>query len=170
MEAYPSAKIILTNRPVDEWYQSCDKTLRQAREYWLHNLLQYMDWATALVHGMRCKLWQVMFADNFEKHGRAAMEAHYGNIRRLAKEQDRQPLEFDLHDGWEPLCRFLEVAVPDYPYPRMNEGGDWVLKMKYRARQRLWVCVQKALFRALPLVIIGCGTAVVKAWNNKNLY
>jgi len=26
-------------------------------------------------------------------------------------------------DGWEPLCAFLEVGVPNIPYPRLNESA-----------------------------------------------
>ncbi|MCJ1350953.1 MAG: hypothetical protein MMC33_000935 [Icmadophila ericetorum] len=170
MKAYPSAKIILTNRPVDDWYQSCDKTLRRARDYWLHSVLERIDWATALVHGMRRKLWQTMFADDFEKNGRAAMVAHYDEIRRLAKEQGREVLEFHLTDGWAPLCRFLEVDVPGYPYPRMNEGGDWILKMKHRARGRLWVALTKLFWGMLPVTVTGCGIMAVKVWNIQTNY
>jgi hypothetical protein len=29
-------------------------------------------------------------------------------------------LVFDVAEGWAPLCRFLDVPVPDTPFPRMN--------------------------------------------------
>jgi hypothetical protein len=28
---------------------------------------------------------------------------------------------FDVKDGWEPLCKILNVPVPDEPFPRINE-------------------------------------------------
>ncbi len=28
----------------------------------------------------------------------------------------------DLSEGWEPLCQFLGVPVPDEPFPRANDG------------------------------------------------
>ena len=31
-----------------------------------------------------------------------------------------QLLVFQAKDGWAPLCRFLEVDVPETPYPRTN--------------------------------------------------
>ncbi len=34
-------------------------------------------------------------------------------------------------DGWEPLCRFLDVPVPDEPFPHRNDTA-W-----YRARAGL---------------------------------
>jgi Sulfotransferase domain len=29
-------------------------------------------------------------------------------------------LVFDVAEGWSPLCRFLDVPVPDAPFPRLN--------------------------------------------------
>ena len=30
-------------------------------------------------------------------------------------------LVFEVKEGWEPLCRFLDVPVPDCPFPRVND-------------------------------------------------
>ena len=30
-------------------------------------------------------------------------------------------LEFDVADGWAPLCAFLEVPIPDSPFPNVND-------------------------------------------------
>ena len=32
-------------------------------------------------------------------------------------------LVYDLKEGWGPLCEFLEVPVPDKPFPHKNKGG-----------------------------------------------
>jgi Sulfotransferase domain len=29
-------------------------------------------------------------------------------------------LVYEVGDGWEPLCRFLGVPVPDEPFPHVN--------------------------------------------------
>ena len=81
------------------------------------------------------------------------MLAHYAEIRNLARLQGRQVLETELSDGWGPLCKFLEVDVPPFPYPNMNDGGDWVLKMRERARLRAKAALSKFLRTALPVVI-----------------
>lgn len=118
MAAYPEAKIILTNRSVDSWHASCEKTLLLSRKYWLHEVLQYLDWVTGLVHPSRKKYWQCLFADDFQNIGRAAFSAHYSEINRIALATGRKILEFNIGDGWEPLCTFLNTDVPDCPYPR----------------------------------------------------
>lgn len=32
-----------------------------------------------------------------------------------------QLLVYDVRDGWEPLCSFLEVNVPEEGFPRLND-------------------------------------------------
>ena len=32
-----------------------------------------------------------------------------------------QILIFDVKQGWEPLCKFLEMPIPDVPFPNLND-------------------------------------------------
>ncbi|MFC7099276.1 sulfotransferase [Nonomuraea rubra] len=41
-------------------------------------------------------------------------------------------LVFEPGDGWEPLCAFLGVAVPDVPYPQVNERAAFRRKRPRR--------------------------------------
>ena len=29
---------------------------------------------------------------------------------------------WDVKEGWEPLCRFLDVPVPETPFPCLNDA------------------------------------------------
>ena len=33
-------------------------------------------------------------------------------------------LVFETKDGWEPLCQFLDVPVPDEDFPRLNDTAQ----------------------------------------------
>ncbi len=35
-----------------------------------------------------------------------------------------QLLVFDVREGWAPLCRFLGVAIPDTPFPNVNDRAS----------------------------------------------
>lgn len=41
-------------------------------------------------------------------------------VVRATVPEDRL-LVFDVRQGWEPLCRFLDVPVPDEPFPHIND-------------------------------------------------
>ena len=52
---------------------------------------------------------------------------HYDELLRLERfgvdTANRPPGQ--LGDGWEPLCRFLNVPVPAGPFPRTNDRGEF---------------------------------------------
>jgi hypothetical protein len=35
-------------------------------------------------------------------------------------------LVWEVKDGWEPLCGFLEVDVPDAPLPNINDKATFI--------------------------------------------
>ena len=37
---------------------------------------------------------------------------------------------FEISDGWDPLCKFLEIPVPDQPFPHKNKGSKVLDEMK----------------------------------------
>jgi hypothetical protein len=36
-----------------------------------------------------------------------------------------QLLVYEVKQGWEPLCKFLDVPVPAEPYPRTNDRAEF---------------------------------------------
>ena len=34
-------------------------------------------------------------------------------------------LVYEISQGWEPLCEFLEVPVPDAPMPHLNDATSF---------------------------------------------
>jgi len=47
-------------------------------------------------------------------------------------------LVFDVREGWEPLCRFLEVPIPDEAFPRLNDTASTqaVIRMMRESRHK----------------------------------
>ena len=107
---FPQAKVILTRRDPESWYDSVSQTVGDPQ------FVKIM---------LRSPMFPALLALNpfGLRKDRAAMIAHferYGHAVRAAIPPDRL-LEFEAKDGWEPLCAFLGVPVPDEPYPRANE-------------------------------------------------
>jgi hypothetical protein len=46
--------------------------------------------------------------------------AHYEHIKKVVPKENL--LEMELGDGWEPLCNFLGVPIPEVPYPCSNDS------------------------------------------------
>ena len=52
-----------------------------------------------------------------------AMERWNDTVKRTVPPE--RLLGRDLRDGWEPLCGFLDVPVPDEPLPRLNDTASF---------------------------------------------
>jgi hypothetical protein len=50
----------------------------------------------------------------------AAMERYEEEVQRHVPAE--RLLVWSVTDGWEPLCEFLDVPVPDAPFPRLNDS------------------------------------------------
>jgi len=74
---------------------------------------------------------------------------HYAMIRRIMPKE--RLLEFELKDGWEPLCRFLGKDIPDVPFPRVNDTEH----MKEHMRLVVWRGVRNALTKCVGWVVTG---------------
>lgn len=111
---YPDAKVILTLRSGDSWYRSMSETL-----------LPFIRKAVAGPPGPARDIGgeivlQRTFSGNIDEkdHVIGVFERHNQAVRdAIAPER---LLEFEAVDGWDPLCAFLELPVPDEPYPNAN--------------------------------------------------
>ncbi|HUR01256.1 MAG TPA: sulfotransferase [Nonomuraea sp.] len=134
--AYPEAKVILTVRDPHRWYTSMQNLLTNGPRR-----LQSMDPSTlppaaATIFGAMRKMGPVMakigqdtFGQGWTPEGglpdeETAIEAYH---RHVATVQASLPasrlLVFDVREGWEPLCGFLDVEVPaDEPFPHLNDS------------------------------------------------
>jgi hypothetical protein len=74
--------------------------------------------------GMAWKLLQHTYYQDFRHLGKQHYLEHNDNIRRLAREQRREYLEFNVKEGWEPLCKFLGDSIPRTPFPFGNDTKE----------------------------------------------
>ena len=50
-----------------------------------------------------------------------AYRNHNSRVRQIIPA--KKLLEFNVREGWKPLCSFLEVETPPTPFPHRNAGG-----------------------------------------------
>ena len=56
----------------------------------------------------------------------ALFEQHNADVR--AEIDPDRLLVYSVTEGWGPLCAFLGVAVPDEPFPHMNDRASWAAR------------------------------------------
>lgn len=122
--AFPQAKVIHTERPEDEWWASYSKTINK---FWIHRDKIALPPHIAEIFATMVQL----IADGvFGGTDRDSAIAAYRRNNQAVRDTipaDRL-LVFTPSDGWEPLCRFLDVAVPATPFPRSNARDEfWAL-------------------------------------------
>jgi hypothetical protein len=124
VEAFPDAKVILTLREPERWYESF-VTLRTTVNRFrpLSRLIPKMTKMYRLIDALQDKI----FGGSLERaHCIQVFNAHNAAVQRLVP-KDRL-LVFRVAEGWEPLCQFLGCPVPEgIPFPHLNEG-DQTLK------------------------------------------
>jgi hypothetical protein len=132
MEDFPDAKVLLSVRDAEGWARSMRKTIWEclygdglvghmsmARERidaqwggWMSTLREM--WTTSgLLNGAgTTDEWMI---DAFDRYN-AEVQA-YVPAQRL--------LVWNPKEGWEPLCAFLELPVPDGPVPHINDSDSF---------------------------------------------
>ena len=116
-DRHPAAKMILTVRDPRKWYDSADRTIHAAA-----NAGRESGGLDPDVMGMvDATVWDGTFGGRFADRDAAIkiFEEHNDRVRREIP-ADRL-LVFEVGQGWEPLCSFLGVPVPETPFPRLND-------------------------------------------------
>ena len=128
LTAFPQAKVILTKRNFDSWYESVLTTIYQVS-------MIPLPWLTP--HKIKCLysmlhavVWNGTFQGKFldKEFARGIYESHIADVANHVP-PDRL-LIFEPQQGWGPLCRFLDLPCPSIPFPHLNDTNE------FRARTR----------------------------------
>ncbi|MCG8668562.1 MAG: hypothetical protein MI867_04045 [Pseudomonadales bacterium] len=127
-EYFPEAKFILTMRKNSEqWFESFSKTI-------LPMLKKFDDTNSLGVTLIR----QRVFGGNLEdkSHMISVYEKHLEDVQENIP--SNRLLCYTTGSGWGPLCSFLEMSVPEQPYPSTNqaEGFDKRIFSLVNSRQQ----------------------------------
>jgi len=108
-EYYPDAKVLLTVRSADSWYESMTNTI-------FKTLKASTDPASI---GLKL-IGEGVFGGRLDDraHAIAVYDKNIADVQ-AAFTQERL-LTYHLGEGWEPLCQFLGEPVPNIPFPRSN--------------------------------------------------
>lgn len=120
---YPDAKVLLTVRNPDKWYDSCLNTIYAIYRKPVMRLVRWFVPPMQRFMAMNDQLiWQGDFQGRFADRSYAIGVFNQRNAAIKAAVPPERLLVYDVKEGWEPLCRFLNVPVPtDQPFPHLND-------------------------------------------------
>jgi uncharacterized protein YndB with AHSA1/START domain len=136
LEANPAAKVVLTVRDPEDWYESVSRTL-----YSTHRAARGGSWLAAAVAAatelvspgsllpLRVAeevVWSGTFGGRFADRD-YAIGVYERHVREVRERVDgSRLLVYDVREGWGPLCAFLGAAPPQgLPFPRLNDRADY---------------------------------------------
>jgi hypothetical protein len=134
MDFYPEAKVLLSVRDPDSWERSMRQTVWAVRHG--ESLIRLLSSAQAHVNpqwrgflGMIDRLvWEGRgtFAGAHEEPGELieAMLRHNEQVEHDVPAE--RLLVWNVSDGWEPLCEFLELPVPEVGFPHVNDRTEFL--------------------------------------------
>ena len=167
IEAYPEAKVIIWERDVDSWYRSMESTVIKHVFHPIVPLLWLLDRDHYRpIIGLQATMSRALFGPKRfeEQNAKRVYRDIFARIRRIVPEERK--LEFQLEEGWEPLCKFLRKEIPDEPFPRIHERETWVERVYLLRRLAIRRVIRRLMPYTLAFVGVICGIAWFKIYEN----
>ena len=123
IESYPDAKIILTLHPrgAETWYESTYQTIYVSERMWQFKVLKLVPMVRKMTNMTRVLIWERSHKNTMPDK-QAAIARYNEHIEEVRKKVPQEKLLiFSVDQGWEPLCKFLDIPVPDKPFPNLND-------------------------------------------------
>jgi len=133
IDVYPEAKVLLSVRDGDAWASSMRDTIWGL--FYGDILIRHLSDARRIVdpkwHAymeMMEEMWRrsgLIFGEQLDLDWMsAAVDRYEAEVQRNVPAE--RLLVWSVSDGWEPLCEFLEVPVPDQPFPHLNDTDTFI--------------------------------------------
>jgi Sulfotransferase domain len=125
MQAYPDAKVLLTVRDPEKWYESVSNTIYQVSHARPDPDLSPHG------HMIKALIWQGTFDGKFEEkdHAIAVFLQHIEDVKQRVPPE--KLLVYNVKEGWEPLCAFLGVEAPaGKPFPHLNDRDNFTGRVR----------------------------------------
>jgi hypothetical protein len=128
MRAYPEAKVLLTVHPkgADAWFDSVMETIYFTENMWQFKVLEAVTPFGRKFGPMSRKLiWGFLHEGTMPDRAKATAfyNRHIEDVKRAVPAE--KLLVFSVDQGWKPLCDFLGVAVPNTPFPSVNDRAEF---------------------------------------------
>jgi hypothetical protein len=134
IEVYPDAKVLLSVRDPERWATSMRDTVWAVRNG--GSTMRLISDARGTIDPGWAGFLEMI--DGLLWEGDGTLADCKGNADGLPAAMERwteevksnvpadRLLVWEVSQGWEPLCEFLELPVPDQPFPNLNDSREFV--------------------------------------------
>ena len=163
MHRNPEARVLLSVRDPERWYESTRSTIYELTRLIQGSTISRLIFGVVSLlifggfTGRRSSLandiiWQGTFDGRFEDKSYAieVFERHNEEVKRHVPRENL--LVYEVKEGWGPLCEFLDVPVPDEPFPYLNDTAQMQRGMK--SIKALSVVLPVALSLSVATVLV----------------
>ena len=154
---YPDSKVVLVERDVEKWYQSFNDGV--ILNVWspVIRMIARLDsrfvGRLAGTSGRWTEGWMEAHSQKeMQEKAREKYREHYALVKRMTPSE--RLFKFQLEDGWEPLCKFLEKPIPNVEFPRVNESAALSEKIGLIARRGIMNALGVSLKLLLPIAVL----------------
>ncbi len=130
-EFYPDAKVLLSVRSAESWAKSIQSTIFPI-------LRELPNMPPGIQRDRRAMLYNIVLKRTFDERWDdsdyliSVFNDHKSEVQRTIAPE--RILTYDAAHGWDPLCGFLDVPVPNQPYPLTNTTDEYKERTRDRAR------------------------------------
>ncbi|MFX0063906.1 MAG: sulfotransferase family protein [Candidatus Hermodarchaeota archaeon] len=159
--AFPDAKVLLTVRDFKSWYESTHQTI-----YAVSKVVSSIPrWLTELISPLRnmikltATMWDGLFQGRFEDQDYAIsiFKQYIENVKAAVPPENL--LVFNVQEGWEPLCNFLNVPIPNKPFPHLNDRNSFQKFFRILEWSNRWIPNPVA-----GLLVVGIIGVIILVW------
>jgi hypothetical protein len=119
---FPKAKVILSVRDPDQWFDSVQATIAPFMAARGKHPSAHVNAIAEMGYQTVAPIFDHRMSER--DHAIRVFRKHIAEVQ--AEIPSDRLLTFDLKEGWEPLCEFLGVEVPNIPFPKTNSSKAFV--------------------------------------------
>lgn len=148
-EHWPDAKIILSVRDPETWWQSARQTIYAiGQDLPMRWVAPYLPVAGGITRMANILIWKQVMGGRFleKEYAKEVFLKHIEQVKQTVPPE--RLLVWEAKEGWGPLCAFLNVPVLTTPFPRVNDTAEF--KVRVRALRAVSIVVL-----LLPFLLAG---------------
>lgn len=126
-DRYPEAKVLLSVRDPERWYDSVMETIYQVTRQSLASDDAVIRERLAMANAV---IFEGTFEGRFEDRA-FAIDVYQRHIEEVQKTiPSERLLVYEVKQGWEPLCAFVGRPVPEIAFPHVNSREEFQTRFR----------------------------------------